>query len=68
MNSKQRRKNRDTAQMLEYTRHTCPECGERGKHWVQMPQSLAAVLAGVPAEGFWTCRKFYDANGKRIIP
>lgn len=66
MNAKQRRKNRETASHLEYTRNTCPECVRRGKHWVQMPQSLVDVLTGVPAQGFWTCDKFYGPDGRRL--
>ena len=66
MNAKQRRKNRETASHLEYIRHTCPECGQRGKHWIQMPQSLFDLFSGVPAQGFWTCSKFYGPDGQRL--
>jgi len=66
MNLKQRNKNRETAKLLSYLAHTCPECGERGKHWVQAPFSIADwSLGGIP-RGFWTCAKFYGPDGRRL--
>lgn len=67
MNRKQRMQNRATAEWLERNRHTCPECGQRGKHWAQPPQSLDAVLNGLAyVAGFWTCDKFYGPDGRRL--
>jgi hypothetical protein len=66
MNLKQRLKNRRTARWLESEATVCPECGERGKHYISMPISIEAVMMGVPHPGFWTCAKFYGPNGTRI--
>ena len=56
MNRKQRTQNRESARRLKPP-ELCPECGEAGPHFV-------APNIGFP-DGFWTCRKFYDAEGKR---
>ena len=67
MNRKQREKNRENAKMLEHHAVICPECGERGKHWIVTRHlSLAMLFAGIPEEGFWTCAKFYGPDGRRI--
>lgn len=66
MNRKQRTQNRATAAWLEQNRHTCPKCGERGKHWVQPPRTLADVLDGTVLDGFWTCDKSYGPDGRRL--
>ena len=39
----------------------CPECGGKGPHWVSAPMFLS-----LESDGFWTCPKFYGADGKRI--
>lgn len=67
MSRKKRDRNRALAAMLEYNSHVCPECGERGRHWVQVPYTLEEMLMGAQPAGFWTCRKFYDENGRRIV-
>ncbi len=73
MNRKQRDQNRMNAQRLaEGARHwrlfahVCENCGERGGHWVQMPQSLESLLAGAEPHGFWTCSKMYGDDGRRL--
>lgn len=66
MNRKQRMQNRATAAQLEWNRHTCPECGERGKHWMQPAYTLADVLDSTVPSGFWTCDKFYGPDGRRL--
>ena len=77
MNRYQREKNRRTAKALARTvkhiesmKHTCQECGEPGYHWVSIRgPSLEAMLTGVDdQQGFWTCAKFYGADGKRVAP
>ena len=34
----------------------CPECGDEGRHWI------SGIFGGA---GFWTCAKFYGADGRR---
>lgn len=65
---KKRERNRSLAKELEYNSHICPECGERGKHWMQMPFSLEDLLDGRQPTGFWVCAKFYGPNGRRLEP
>ena len=43
----------------------CPECGEKGLHYVSVPMSLQNIMDGMPSQGFWTC-EFYYENGRRI--
>ena len=62
MNKKQRNKNRANARMLAENSVICPECGERGKHWVVDP----APWFGGDFGGFWICEKFYGADGNRL--
>ena len=63
MNRKQRMQNRDNVRKLEYFSHVCPECGERGKHWLLDPMpSIGGDCSG------WTCKKFYGPDGRRIAP
>lgn len=71
MNKRQRLKNRETSKQLAYANRqriasvtTCPECGEKGFHWVQFPQSVESLIYNEPPDGFWTCAKFYE-NGRR---
>ena len=75
MNGKQRAKNRRNAQMLaagakarRLMQHTCENCGEKGGHWISTRGiSLAALITGQDdQEGFWTCPKLYDDNGRRL--
>lgn len=67
MNRKQREKNRENARRLAYFAIVCPECGERGKHWVTGLQTFSALFGcGAPAGGFWTCAKFYGPDGRRL--
>lgn len=75
MNRSQRDKNRRNAQQLAYAarqqmlmKHTCENCGEKGGHWVSTRgTSLWGIIEGVDdQEGFWTCPKLYDDNGRRI--
>lgn len=74
-NRKQRMKNRDTAHQLARDQkiarnnlHICENCGERGGHWLQTRgTSLMAMIEGVDdQQGFWTCAKYYDNEGRRI--
>jgi len=62
MNRKQREQNKENARWLEYNASICPECGERGKHFVVDPTPLFGGDYG----GFWICGKFYGSDGRRI--
>ena len=64
MNRKQREKNKQTAKWLRHLQ-VCPECGEKGLHYVSVPMSLQNIMDGMPSQGFWTC-EFYYENGRRI--
>ena len=71
MNKKQRNKNLQTAKDLhwvvrEKTAPICENCGEKGLHWIQMPQSIEDILFGNVPVGFWTCSKYYGEDGRRI--
>ena len=68
MNRKQRDQNRANARRLEDNAVICPNCGERGKHYVVMPGgfTLQHILDGRAPEGFWTCRELYGPDGRRI--
>jgi hypothetical protein len=63
---KHREQCRINARNLVSGAHTCSECGEKGFHWIGVPQSLFNVMINLPPEGFWTCAKFYGADGRRI--
>lgn len=63
-----REKNRSSARLLEHMRHTCPECGEKGKHWIESPAWSGYGLHCDAAPGFWTCAKFYGPDGRRLNP
>lgn len=68
MNRKQRMRNRTTAAQLKHAVTICPECGERGSHWVQWPMSLEDLFGSFRSpSGFWTCAKFYGPDGRRLI-
>lgn len=65
MNSKQRRKNRQTATNLkqsirgvELEKHICENCGQPGGHWiVTKNRSIEAFLSAIDdQEGFYTCK------------
>jgi hypothetical protein len=58
VNRQQREQNRRNARFLADQACICPECGERGKHWIE--------ANGFWNESFWICDKFYDADGFRI--
>lgn len=60
MNYKQRNQNRLNAKFLSDNTNICPECGERGLHWVSYGDSV-----WIPERGFWICDKFYK-NGRRL--
>ena len=66
MNRKQRMQNRATAKKLEWDSNICPECGQRGLHYVSPPASLAEILMCGSPSGFWTCDKFYGPDGRRL--
>lgn len=67
MNKKRRMKNRETArQLARDTAPPCPECGQKGPHWVGVPMTLADLMSGTEPEGFWLCDKFYGPDGKRL--
>ncbi len=61
MSAKQRHKNRRNAKMLADNAVICPECGERGRHWVVVPSFWFERDSG----GFWVCPRLYE-NGRRI--
>ena len=68
MNFRQRMKNRMTARLLLTP---CPECGKLYDHFVIIPPEFPPLLSMKLVEyngheGFWTCDKFYDENGRRI--
>jgi hypothetical protein len=68
MNAKQRKSNRRTAEQLSKDISICPECGERGAHWMVRPSLLGFFDDDdVPEkeDGFWTCAKFYGPDGRR---
>lgn len=67
MNKKRRMKNRETArQLAREVAPPCPECGQKGPHWVGVPMTLSDFLSGAEPDGFWVCDKFYGADGKRL--
>lgn len=66
MSRAKRNRNRELAKQLEWNSHVCPECGERGKHWVGAPMSIQDWMLGSEQQGFWTCDKFYDETGRRM--
>jgi hypothetical protein len=70
MNRQQRMQNRFNARMLENNSVICPECGERGKHFVVMQGlTLQGIINGLDdSTGFWTCAKFYGEDGRRLEP
>ena len=65
MNRAQRNKNRSTAAWLAWNSVICPECGERGRHYITYPYTLQDVIDGALPNGFWTCAKFYGPDGRR---
>lgn len=65
VNCQQRMQNRATADWLR-NQQVCPECGERGLHWVIVPNTIEQILLGIATPGFWTCQKFYGPDGRRI--
>lgn len=67
MNKKRRMKNRETArQLARANAPPCPNCGQKGPHWVGVPMTLADLMSGTEPEGFWLCDKFYGLDGKRL--
>ena len=67
MNKKQRQRNRQTAKQLKRdVAPPCPNCGERGPHWVSMPYTLLDLLNGAEERGFWTCPMYYGPDGRRL--
>lgn len=67
MNKKKRMKNRETARCLaREAAPLCPNCGEKGPHWVGFPMSLSDLLAGTGPDGFWVCEKYYGPDGRRL--
>lgn len=67
MNSRQKTK-RNHSSRIANNKTVCPECGERGKHFVGTQHHKVAG-ANYPSwlNGFWTCSKFYDpVTGRRI--
>lgn len=58
MNKNQRDSNRRTAADLFYNKlPVCPECGEKGKHYIEAKTNIFGSLL---MSGFWVCDKFYD--------
>ena len=67
MNKKRRMKNRATAQWLSReTAPPCPNCGQKGPHWVGVPMTLGDLLSGTEPDGFWVCDKYYGEDGTRL--
>lgn len=60
MNSYQRRKLK-----RKIANTVCPNCGEKGPHFIQAPPFSWSLNVGV-ADGFWTCNKCYGPDGKRL--
>jgi len=61
MNSRQKAK-RNHIQRKRYNKITCPECGERGMHYLGVGETSVNFT-----KGFWTCDKFYDKEtGRRL--
>lgn len=65
MNHNQRMQNRKNAEWLRH-QQVCPECGERGLHYISAQMSIADILSGNGPAGFWTCPKFYGPDGRRL--
>jgi hypothetical protein len=66
MNQKQRNSNRANAAWLKH-QQLCPECGLPGLHYMQLPTTLEEIMTGSGIHsGFWTCDKFYGADGRRL--
>lgn len=63
-NKKQRNKNRKTAHWLRH-QHKCPNCGERGRHFAVISQTMEEFIHGDHAITFWTCPKFADEQPDR---
>ena len=67
MNKKQRMKNLATAQWLaREAAPPCPNCGQKGPHWIGVPMTLGDLLSGTTPDGFWLCDKYYGEDGKRL--
>lgn len=74
MNKSQRNSNRLNAEKLyqktrsiRLSKYICENCGEPGGHWVSIPMTLEEIMLGLEQQGFWTCAKYYDESGKRVI-
>lgn len=63
MNAKQRRK---ALRKSIADAPICPECGEKGRHWISPDES--ALLYVKRKSGFWICKKFYGSDGRRLVP
>jgi hypothetical protein len=66
MNRRQRMKNRATAAQLKAQTTVCPECGEKGAHWLYWFDNGPDSDLFDGTAGFWTCAKFYGPDGRRI--
>lgn len=64
MNHEQRNSNRRNAWLLFENSRVCPECGERGFHFVSWEENV--LLNGTGERGFWTCPELYGEDGRRI--
>lgn len=42
----------------------CPNCGLNEAHWISTAGTF--IQLGKEPGGFWTCPKYYDADGRRI--
>lgn len=66
---RKRERNRRLAFMLEENACVCPNCGQRGRHFVAVDPIMLAVmqLPDTEPDGFWVCPKYYDPDtGRRI--
>jgi hypothetical protein len=60
MNAAQRRK------LKRKIKNTiCPNCGEKGLHYIQAPPFAWRLNIGVEG-GFWSCPKMYGPDGRRL--
>lgn len=68
MNKNRRNKNRLTAASLKAAcAPPCPNCGEKGKHWLGVPMTLLDLVENTEPQGFWICPKYYHPEtGRRI--
>lgn len=68
MNRRQRESNRLNAKVVKDHSIICPECGERGAHWIGLPYTMQNMIDNSTPDGFWACPRLYGTDGRRITP